>query len=301
MKMPPKAPAKAAEPEPEVPLRPLTEDEKRAIFLKKLPDHKAAGEVKEICEGMQQFEKVAQIQTIALRQLNSLATTKDGSAPEKRDLIRKFSGLERVIKALDSHGDDKELYKEAFACLCHLTQTHSTMHKEKFGDTGGIERIVVGMAELKSDQDLQKLGCVALHNLASVSFNCDKIAAASGIERLLDALELYSVLEIQLHACGALQILSVAAENRSRIVAGGGCERIVTAMTRHPLSVELAEHTCGALFNVGCATPALKDKLTASRDAQSVRGALQRAMAQPEATDNTKTYGKLILDALAVN
>lgn len=294
------APGKAAEPEQELPSRPLTEDEKRALFLKKLPEHKAAGEVKEICEGMKRFETVAQIQTIAIRQLNSLATTKDGSAPEKRDLIRKFGGLERVIKAF-SHKDVKELYKEAFSCLCHLTQTHSTMHKVKFGEAGGIELIVAGMADLKSDQESQKLGCVALHNLASVSFNCDKIAAASGIERILDALELYSLVEIQLHACGALQSLSVASENRSRIVAGGGCERIVTAMTRHPLHVELSELACGALFNVGCATPALRDTLTASRDVQSVRGVFTRAMAQPEATGNTKTYAKLILDALAVN
>ena len=46
---------------------------------------------------------------------------------------------------------------------------------------------------------------------------------------------------------------------------------------------------------------AMRGKLTESRSAQSVRAAFQRAMTDPEATATTKSYGKMILDALALN
>lgn len=299
--MPKKEAAPPPPAEPEVPEKELTVEEKRARFIKKLPEHKAAGEVKAIIEGMKEHMEVAQIQVIACRQLNGLATTKDGSAGEKRDLIRKLGGLEALIKSMNAHKKVDELYKETFAGLCHLTITQSMMHKEKFGDAGGIELLVEGMHAHKSDLEVQKLACAALHNLAVVSFNAQKIAAACGIEGVCTAMEAHAHLDIQLHGCATLQILSIAANNRSRIVAAGGIERIVSAMTKHHLHVELAEFSCGALLNVGCATKEIKDKLAASGSMQSVKFAIHKAISHPEALGNTKTYGKMIIDALALN
>jgi len=296
--MPSKPPPPPAE--PEVPARELTVEEKRVLFIKKLPDFKIAGDIMAIIEGMREHETVEQIIVIACRQLNGLATTKDGSAGEKRDQIRKLNGLERIIKAMDDHGSVAELYREAFALLCHLTITQSNMHKEKFGDAGGIERLLAGMQAHESDIEVQKLGCAALHNLSVVSFNADKIATACGIHRVCTAMEKHTHLDIQLHGCATLQILSICAANRSTIVAAGGVERIINAMTKHHLNIELAEFSCGALLNVGCATKEVRGKLAASGSLQSVKSAVQRAMAHPEAMGNTKTYGTMILDALTL-
>lgn len=197
-----------------MPARPLTEEEKRAVFLKKLPELKAAGDlpaIKQIIEGMGQFDSVAQIQVVACRQINKLATIKDGSANEKRNLIRKVGGLERIVKTIDAHGAVEELYIEAFEALCHLTHTQNLTHKEQFGESGGIKRIVAGMLSHAGAVELQRLACEALHNLAVVSFNSEKIAAEGGIERVVAALEAHTLPDIQLHGCGALQILSIQA------------------------------------------------------------------------------------------
>jgi len=86
--------------------------------------------------------------------------------------------------------------------------------------------------------------------------------------------------------------------NRGRIVASGGIERILAAMTKHPKNVKLAEYCCGVLLNVGCATAQMKPKLIESRSVQSIRSLLQRVVHEPEASANTKAYGKMILDAL---
>ena len=55
--MPPKAaPPKGAEPPSEEPLVPLSHEERRQLFIKKLPELKAAGEVQPIYEGMKKYE-----------------------------------------------------------------------------------------------------------------------------------------------------------------------------------------------------------------------------------------------------
>jgi len=113
--MPPKGKEPPPPVEPEVPARPLTEEEKRAQFLKKIPELRAAGDgpnLKKLVEGMAQFisatgefaDRNAQIQVVACRHINKLVTIKDGSANEKRDLLRKAGGLEQIIKTLDAHG-----------------------------------------------------------------------------------------------------------------------------------------------------------------------------------------------------
>ena len=66
-------------------------------------------------------------------------------------------------------------------------------------------------------------------------------------------------------------------------------------------SVVVAESCCGALLNVGCATPQMKSKLVATRGVQGVKAALHKVMEHPEAAANTKVHGKLILDGLALN
>ena len=299
--MPPKA--AAAPPEPEVPARPLTVEEKRALFLKKLPDLKTAGDaaaVKEIIEGMKAHEAVEQIQVMACRQLAGLASMKDhAAAAEKRDLIRKFAGVEQVLKALGAHGACEELHREAFASLGHLTNSHNAKVKERMGELGAIERIVAAMRAFKSDLEVQALGCKGLHNLAHVSHNATKIAVAGGIEQVTAAMERHDNLDVQLHGSGALQVLSISADNRGRIVAAGGLERLVSAMVRFD-NVDVAESCCGALVNVGCATPQMKSKLVATRGVQGVRSAFQKVMHHPEAKENTKAYGNLILDGLAL-
>ena len=220
--MPPKGKEPPPPAEPEVPARPLSEEEKRTLFLKKIPELRAAGDgphLKQLIEGMAQFvsasgefaERNAQIQVIACRHINKLATVKDGSANEKRDLLRKAGGLEQIIKTIDAHGALQELYKEAFEALCHLGHTQNSTHKQTFGDSGGVERIVAGMHSHAGNADLQRFACAALHNLADVSLNSEKIAEKGGIERIIAALEVHADPSIQLDGCGALQILSIQA------------------------------------------------------------------------------------------
>ena len=335
--MPPKAaPPKGAEPPSEEPLVPLSHEERRQLFIKKLPELKAAGEVQPICEGMKKYEalfhkddkghktkddqgnekehppfehtfskeELAQVQQIACRQLNALATTKDGTAKEKRELITKFHGVERFMNAIsicDSVVEPLrgELYKEAMSGLCHLAVNHNSTLKENFGDQGGIEHIVAGMHTMKSDTEFHLIACRALHSLAENSFNAEKISAAFGVDRVIQAMEVHNDVGVQKHSCGALQNLSIHAENRTKIVQLGGIERIINAMTRNPLDIELAEFACGVLVNIGCATEEMKIKLSGSRGMQSMRGILQRAIAHPEASQNTKTYAKVILDVIA--
>ena len=303
--MPPKPAAPAAAAAPAEPERPLTVEEKRALFLKKLPELKAAGDaaaVKEIVEGMKAHEAIVQIQVIACRQLAGLAGMKDrAAAAEKRDLIRKVAGVEQILKALGAHGASEELHREAFSGLCHLTNSHNLKVVEKMGELGAIEPILAGMQAFMSDLELQKLACLAVHNLAHVSHNANKIAAAGGIERVTTAMELHLNLDVQLNGCGALQVLSISADNRSRIVAAGGVERMVSAMIKFHDSVVVAELCCGALLNVGCATPQMKSKLVATRGVQGVKAALHKVMEHPEAAANTRVHGKLILDGLALN
>ena len=283
--MPPKGkPPPPPEPEPEVDLKHLTPEEKQALFLKKLPDLKVAGDapaIKAIIEGMKEHAAIEQIQVLACRQLSKLASLKDASVVEKRELIRKAGGIEIIIKALEKHSATDELHKEAAAALCNMTNTHNNLHLQQFGDKGGIERIIKAMHTFKADREMQTLSCHAVHNLAAVSFNAEKIAAACGIERVITALASHEHLDIQLHGCGALQVLSISAENRSRIVEAGGIERLISAMIKYHDSIKMAEFCCGALVNVGCATPKLKGALIASRGAQGVRDAMQRAMKHP--------------------
>ena len=300
--MPPKA--AAPPPEPEEPARPLTVEEKRARFLKKLPELKAAGDaaaVKEIIQGMKEHVAVEQIQVMACRQIAGLASMKDhAAAAEKRDLIRKFAGVEQVLRALGAHGACEELHREAFVALGHLTNSHDAKVKEKMGELGAIERIVAAMRAFKSDLEAQALCCRGLHNLAHVSHNATKIAAAGGIEQVSAAMERHGNLDVQLHGCGTLQVLSISADNRGRIVAAGGLERLVNAMVKFD-NIDLAESCCGALVNVGCATPQMKSQLVATRGVQGVRSLLHKVMQHPEAKENTKAYGNLILDGLALN
>jgi hypothetical protein len=295
--MPPKAPAKAAPvEEPEDPAKPLTEQEKIQRLLKKLPDLREAGDIKAIVEGMGNFEKDPQVQVVACRQLNKLVAGSD--AGERRDLLWKVGGLQRLVKAHDDHLSNTEAFKETFIALCHMSNTQNLSNTEAFGKSGAIERVLKGMHSQKSDIEFQRFGCLALHHLAVKSANVQKISDACGIERILAATEAHAHEAVQLHGCGALQLIAISPENRGRIVAAGGIDRLLNAMIKHPDNIQLAEIVCGALVNVGCATQATSCKLTERRSGQSVRRALQHALAAPEATENTKSYGRIILDAL---
>ena len=200
---------------------------------------------------MRTFGQVVQIQIIACRSLNKLIAA-DG---EKRDQAWKAGGLAAVLAAMEMHGTVEELYTEAVAALCHMARyssEHNKAQKEKFGDSGGIEKITAGMRARKADVEVQKLACMALHNLAGLSFNGEKIAAAAGIESILEAMPRHAHQDVQLHGCGALQALTILADNRSRAVAAGATELLVAAMAKYPNDVRLAEMASGALVNVGC-------------------------------------------------
>ena len=143
---------------------------------------------------MRTFGQVVQIQIIACRSLNKLIAA-DG---EKRDQAWKAGGLAAVLAAMEMHGTVEELYTEAVAALCHMARyssEHNKAQKEKFGDSGGIDKITAGMRARKADVEVQKLACMALHHLAGLSFNGEKIAAAAGIESILDPVRRRPTLE----------------------------------------------------------------------------------------------------------
>ena len=78
------------------------------------------------------------------------------------------------------------------------------------------------------------MGVLVLWNLSVNADNQVKIAAAGGIESILNAMKQYAQHEsVQKQGCGALWNLAANADNKVKIAAAGGIESILNAMKQH--------------------------------------------------------------------
>ena len=101
-----------------------------------------------------------------------------------------------------------------------------------------------------------------------------------------------------LTARGRLQALANLAANndanKAAIAAAGGIEAIVAALEQHPADVAVQEQGCWALNSIGWSQRALQERIAQAGAAAAV----QRAVAAPGATAETKKHGQELLGKL---
>ena len=85
--------------------------------------------------------------------------------------------------------------------------------------------------------------------------------------------------------------------NKAAIAKAGGIEAILAALEQHPADAAVQENGCSALNNIGTgpgATKALQERIAQA----GVAAAVERAVAAPGATANTKNAGQQLLRKL---
>ena len=96
-------------------------------------------------------------------------------------------------------------------------------------------------------------------------------------------------------ACWALvNLANNNADNQARIAAAGGIEAVVRVMGEHQANAAVMQQACWALNNIGWSDEALQKRIKDAGAEPLVRA----AVAAPDATDDTKEYGQMLLDKL---
>lgn len=161
---------------------------------------------------------------------------------------------------------------------------------------GDVGAIVEGMQRYASHAGAQKRACQALTSLAHDQTQyLVKIASAGGIETICRAMVTHHTNPgVQQQACATLLTLAFDNDNQQLIAAAGGISCILDAMDTHQTHTGVQQFACRALCRIGWWRTSLQSQIKAEGGVSRI----QRATADPNGAEGTKTWGLLLLTRL---
>ncbi|MGB1607596.1 MAG: hypothetical protein ACPIOQ_83485, partial [Promethearchaeia archaeon] len=189
------------------------------------------------------------------------------------------------------------IYRQIFIySYIHIyADIHTNIHMQ---DAKDIAELVEGLRAHVDDHAAALAACQALARLTAGEQpkKAAAIVKAGGIEAVLAAGAKHAgSAQVAEQMCRVLRSLAYYSnDNRAAIAAAGGIEAVVRVMRKHQANAAVMQQACGALCNIGWSDEALQKRIKDAGAEPLVRA----AVAAPDATDDTKEEGQMLLDKL---
>ena len=198
-----------------------------------------------------------------------------------------------MVECLRANVDDLRATLAACESLALLTEDEQPEKTAAIAKAGAIEAVLEAGAKHAGSAKMAKQVCRVLGSLA---YHSDDNRAAVAVVRVMG--EHHATAAVMEAACGALTNLAKLDDDQAlaRIAAAEGIEAVVRVLGEHQANAAVMEAACGALFNIGWSDEALQKRIKDAGAEPLVRA----AVAAPDATDDTKEEGQMLLAKLMV-
>jgi len=170
-------------------------------------------------------------------------------------------GVHKLAKVMKQHIKNATLQINAIWCMLNLAYT-SPEYKRFIGEDGGIEAILRALKFHKSQAKVQKVGAIALLQLARLADNRVKIGQKGGLTALITVLKEFPDDEsLTLKVLQTLERLCLNEGNRVGLAEAGGIPELINIITKWIKQEDIVTPALTLLYRLSLADVNAKDAI----------------------------------------